>query len=226
MLAGVISTQTYLQALFTARDGRTARRGALVSALIIPPLGLLGVAVGLAMRGAHPGIDSAQALPLFIIEHFPPAFAGIAFATLLVAALGTAAGLILGVGTTLSVDFLARWRGDGEAGAGRMRAVTLVVLLGALGLMLANLGSVIIEWSFLSMGLRGATLCLPLLASLALGGRAPTRGGAVAIVAAPVAVIVAGAAGWTAIPPLWTGLIVSLGAILAGVVLERGEGNR
>ena len=41
MIVGVISTQTYLQAVFSANDGTTARKGALYSALFIPPLGLL-----------------------------------------------------------------------------------------------------------------------------------------------------------------------------------------
>lgn len=104
MVVGVISTQTYLQAIFSAHNSAAARRGALFSAALIPPLGLFGIIVGLYMRQTMPELQSALALPSFILLHLPPGFAGIAFATLLIAAVGTAAGLALGVATTLKVD--------------------------------------------------------------------------------------------------------------------------
>ncbi len=107
MLVGVISTQTYLQAVFSARDRRAARAGALWSALLIPPLGLFGIAVGLYMRQADPFLASVKALPAFLQGHLPPLFAGAAFAALLIAAVGTGAGLTLGVATTLRVDVLS-----------------------------------------------------------------------------------------------------------------------
>lgn len=108
MIVGVVSTQTYLQAIFSAADTGSARRGALLNAAIIPPLGLLGILVGLYMRQQSPDLDSALALPLFIVQNFPSAFAGIAFATLLIAAIGTASGLALGVATTLKIDIIER----------------------------------------------------------------------------------------------------------------------
>ncbi|WP_429884598.1 sodium:solute symporter family protein [Geoalkalibacter halelectricus] len=219
MLVGVVSTQTYLQAVFSARDAHTARCGALISAALIPPLGLFGISVGLFMRQSAPTLDSARALPEFLLQHMPPAFAGLAFAALLIAALATAAGLTLGVGTTLRADLLVGLD-FGRRDLLLRRALTLAVVLLALGLVLANLDSTIMAWSFLSMGLRGATLCLPLLAAVFLGARTSRRGGALAILLAPPTVV---AAGWfdAPLPPLFLGLGVALAAFAWGFFRER-----
>jgi SSS family solute:Na+ symporter len=209
MLVGVLSTQIYLQAVFSARSVREARRGALLSAMLIPPLGLFGILIGLYMRQAHPEMDSVLALPEFFRLHLPPPLAGLGFATLLFAAIGTAAGLTLGVGTTLQVDLVGRlWPTGGRLH--QLRLLTLAVLVAALLLLVANFGSAIMQWSFLSMGLRGATLCFPLLAAVWFGSRASRRGGALAVILAPVSVLVAGLTGWTFLPPLYLGLGISL----------------
>ncbi len=220
MLVGVISTQIYLQAIFSARGVKEARTGALYSALLIPPLGLFGIAVGLFMRKAHPEMESARVLPAFVLEYFPPPLAGLAFAILLFAAAGTASGLTLGVGTTLQADILELLRPSRNRLA-QMRLVTLGVLLMALLLVLVNLGSFIMQWSFLSMGLRGAAVCLPLLAATLLGERTSPRGGALSIYLAAPCVLLAGLAGWQSLPPLYLGLIVSLAAMGAGFLFDR-----
>jgi len=216
MLVGVVSTQIYLQAIFSARDPRTARQGALLSALLIPPMGLFGIAVGLYMRQTQPTLDSVLALPNFLLENLPPLFAGPAFAVLLFAAVGTAAGLTLGVGTTLQVDLLARFSQGTDKRLQHLRLTTFAVLAVAMGLVLANLGSAIMQWSFLSMGLRGATLALPLLAAIFFGERTSRRGGALAILLGPSSAILVGLTGWPEWPPLYVGLAVALGCLLLG----------
>lgn len=158
MIVGVISTQTYLQAIFSASNGATARKGALYSAIFIPPLGLLGILVGLYMKQTMPDLQSALALPTFIINQMPEALAGIAFATLLIAAIGTASGLALGVATTLKVDILRSYFRSEKYELTLFRALTVTIVFCAFILLLCNLGSAIMDWSFLSMGLRGATL--------------------------------------------------------------------
>jgi len=220
MLVGVISTQTYLQAVFSARSTTSARNGALISALLIPPLGLLGIAVGLSMRLSAPGIDSAKALPLFLAEQFHPALAGIAFATLLITAVGTAAGLAMGVGTTLLVDVVSKLKKTDVHNLLLMRLLTFGALLAAFAILLFNLDSAIMKWSFLSMGLRGATLCLPLLLAIFLRERTTGLGGALSIFTAPSAVILSGIFS-TALPPLYVGLAVSVTAILFGFAWQR-----
>ncbi|MEJ2469711.1 MAG: sodium:solute symporter family protein [Desulfuromonadales bacterium] len=215
MLVGVISTQTYLQAVFSAESEKSARNGALLSAALIPPLGLLGVLVGLYMRQLDPHLKSALALPAFIEQHLPAALAGVAFATLLIAAIGTASGLALGVATTLKIDLIGR-RGRYHESLFFFRGLTALVVLAAFMLLLGNLGTAIMDWSFLSMGLRGATLCLPVLFAVFLRPRHLQRAGTLSILIAPICVILAGIFSLTLLSPLYIGLIIS------GVLLTFG----
>jgi SSS family solute:Na+ symporter len=104
VMVGVLCTQIYVQGIFAASSEGTARTGALVSAALMPPLGLLGVWIGLAVRAEGVEIPAAQALPWFIHAHFPPAVAGMMWTTLLLTAVGTAAGLVLGIATNLVRD--------------------------------------------------------------------------------------------------------------------------
>ena len=162
MVVGVISTQVYLQAIFSARDVRTARKGAFLSAAVIPPVGLLGIVVGLYLRSTHPELagDSAQALPFFLTMAFPPVLSAFFSAVLLLVVLGTGAGLVLGVTPIMDVDFLERFWG-GVASSRRLlriRVCSLIVLLLSVALALTGLDSAILRWSYLSMGLRGAAI--------------------------------------------------------------------
>lgn len=225
MLVGVVSTQIYLQAIFSARSPQAARKGAFYSAFLIPPMGLFGISVGLYMRRIQPELDSALALPTFLLENFPPFLAGPAFAILLFAAVGTASGLTLGVGTTLQVDLLSRFAKGPENRLRQLRLATIGVLATALVLLLLNLGSAIMQWSFLSMGLRGATLALPLLAAIFWGGKTSRRGGAMAILLGPVAVILTGLSGWPDLPPLYVGLTVALACLVLGKLADRKPGG-
>ncbi len=218
MLVGVVSTQTYLQAIFSASSVKTARRGALYSAVIIPPLGLLGVLVGLYMRQTSPDMESALALPTFILQSFPTFFAGIAFATLLIAALGTASGLALGVATTLRVDVLRGCLSNPVTGLLYFRGLTTLVVMLAFVLLTFNLGSAIMDWSFLSMGLRGATIFFPLLFAIFSRHDNMQHFGSLPIIVAPTCVIVAGIMHFDLVPPLYVGLGVSLGLLSAGLL--------
>jgi len=218
MLVGVISTQTYLQAIFSASSENNARRGAFYCAILIPPLGLLGVLVGLYMRQTFPGLDSALALPTFISLKFSTVFSGIAFAALLIAAVGTASGLALGVATTLKVDILKSCFPEDMKRLLYFRGLTALVVLLAFSLLLFNLGSAIMDWSFLSMGLRGSTICFPLLFTVFFPRFNLRKSGALAIIVAPICVIGAGITSFDLLSPLYLGLGCSLALLLAGVL--------
>ena len=104
LVVGVLSKQTYLQAVFSGKDARTSRRGAVMAGLITIPIGLAGVMVGLYMRLHYPHINAGEALPLFILYYLPHWLGGIVLATLLLSVIGTGAGLVLGISTMLSQD--------------------------------------------------------------------------------------------------------------------------
>lgn len=222
LLVGTLSTQTYIQAVYAAKDAKAARQGALVSALITMPTGIPAVMAGLFMRANHPNIDPINALPLFIITYLPPWLGGIALATLLLAAIGSAAGLALGVATMLSRDvFAAGYKQRAALWINRLMlvAVTLAATLFTFG----NLKSLVLEWNYLSMGLRGAGIFLPMTLAVFYPGRINARFAVWSIIGG------AGTAlGWkTVFPqgmdPLYAGLLVSAGVLLAGILCRQGE---
>jgi SSS family solute:Na+ symporter len=177
LLIGTLSTQTYVQALYAARDGAIARRGALVAAAINIPAGIPAVMAGMFMRLHHPDIAPIEALPLYILHYLPPWLGGIAMAALLLATVGSAAGLALGVGTMVTQDIMGGLvrRGGDVAALWLNRAVVLAVALAAALFTFGNLKSVILEWNYLSMGLRGAGIFLPLTLAIFRPGRVAPR---------------------------------------------------
>ena len=166
MIVGVLSTQIYLQAIFSARSVREARNGAFISAAVIPPIGVLGIVIGLYLRANHPEVaaNPAQALPYFLHAVFPPVLAAFFSAGLLLIVLGTGAGLVLGVTTNLFNDFLrsGKW-GKTMEPLRVVRLTTLAVLLLAALLVFTGLDSTILRWSYLSMGLRGSSVFVGLV---------------------------------------------------------------
>ncbi|MEW5784152.1 MAG: sodium:solute symporter family protein, partial [Bacillota bacterium] len=174
LLVGVISSQIYFQAVFAGRNLSAARGGALLSALLAPAIGLGGILIGLFMRAHYPDINPAQALPLFVLNHLPAWFGGVVLATLLLASIGTGAGLTLGISTTLSRDIYLRFKprtGDRQLLMLLRLCIVMIVLL-ALAFVLTTGGEVLLlQFSYLSLGLRGATVCFPLLAAIFLKDR-------------------------------------------------------
>ncbi|MBR3752392.1 MAG: sodium:solute symporter family protein, partial [Ruminiclostridium sp.] len=62
LVLGVLSTQTYAQAIWSGKTDRTAKKGALLSAFLIPPIGIACVLIGLFMRGQCITADEVAAL--------------------------------------------------------------------------------------------------------------------------------------------------------------------
>jgi SSS family solute:Na+ symporter len=219
LIVGVLSTQTYLQAIFSGRDVRASRQGALISAVIIPPIGLAGILVGLYMRATTPQINPREALPLFILQQLPDWFGGLVLAALFIATIGTGAGLVLGVSTMLTEDVYKKLAGPATSDRQLLflSRVGIVAVTGV-GLVLAsgNANSLILEWSFLSMGLRGATIFFPLLGAIFWRRYVRPRAGVWAIGLGPLSAILWAALGRDSIDPLYLGLTVSFGILLVG----------
>ena len=169
LLIGVLCTQIYMQAVFAARDEGAARTGCLVASVLIPPLGLMGVWIGSGMRASGVVVDAAQALPVFLNAHFSPVVAGALWAGLAITVVGGAAGLTLGVATNLSRDLYMKIPGVNRSDARVLRisrgAVVLVVVVSAFA-GLAMRGGLILQLSYVGMGLRGAGMFVPLVMAI------------------------------------------------------------
>jgi SSS family solute:Na+ symporter len=178
LVVGVMTTQIYIQAVFAASGEHTARKGALLSAALMPPLGLFAIWVGLDMRIRQPGLVASQVLPRFISQNFPPLLAGCLWSGIAITIIGTAAGLCLGIATNLARDLpfaLGLSRPSDRRLLTLNRATLVVLVFGAALLARLAPGSLILSWSYLSMGLRGAGTFLPFAVALLAPGRLMPR---------------------------------------------------
>ena len=164
MIVGVISTQTYVQALFSAKDSKTAAVGCVTAACIVIPVGLPSVMIGMFMHINHPEINSIDALPLYLSTYLPDWLGGIGLAALLLSALGSIAGLALGIGTMISRDIISKlWRSATAVNIlWASRFSVLLAAAAAIVFVFFHLDSSVLEWNYLSMALRGSGIFLPL----------------------------------------------------------------
>ena len=164
MIVGVISTQTYVQALFSAKDSKTAAVGCVTAACVVIPVGLPSVMIGMFMHVHHPEINSIDALPLYLSTYLPDWLGGIGLAALLLSALGSIAGLALGIGTMISRDIISKlWRSATAVNLlWASRFSVLLAAAAAIVFVFFHLESSVLEWNYLSMALRGSGIFLPL----------------------------------------------------------------
>lgn len=227
LIIGVICTQTYIQAVYSATDARTAAIGAGVAAAITIPVGLPSVAIGMAMHVAHPDLQPILALPAYMLLHLPPWLGGVGLAGILISVVGSIAGLSLGIGTMVANDIgrdLLGLRDDRHV-LQLNRATVLAVTLVAMWISLTNPRSYVLDWNYMSMALRGAAIFLPLSLAIFLPRRLPAAW-AVASMAASITAAVGGRylLGAT-VQPLFLGLAASVAVIAFGLAVTVGIGR-
>lgn len=218
MVAGVFCTQIYVQGIFAASDERTAVRGAVLSALLVPPIGIMGVLIGMAMRASGVSVDPASALPVFIMTNFNPVLSGAMWGTILITLIGAGAGLSFGIATTLIRDGIlpfAKGKSERELSMSRWAVALVVISAGVMAC--AVQGSQILHWSYLSMGLRGAGTFVPLIVAVIWPKRLSPRWALAANVAGLTAMTAAGYFHlW--FPPMASGIAASVTVAALGMV--------
>ncbi|MEN6326777.1 MAG: sodium:solute symporter family protein [Syntrophomonas sp.] len=229
LLCGVLSTQTYIQAIMSGKTVKVSRKGAVLSSLLIPPIGVGGILVGLYMRAntaSFPGLNSCDVLPVFVLHHLPPVVAGIVIATLLIAVIGTWAGVALGISTMLTRDIYKQFinkKADSKSTLLVQRGIILATCLMVYSFISLNPGGLILDFSYLSMGLRGCTVLFPMLGAIFFNRFVTPAGGIAAAILGPLTDF-----GWHFIFPhgidaLYPGLIASLAALVLGSLLTQGK---
>ena len=146
------------------------------------------------------------------------------FAALLITVVGTGAGLSMGMATMMYKNLFAVAAKKKNKKMNEKLVIRVILvgvtLLGA-GLCFANLGDLILDWSFLSQGLRGAVGFLPLVCALFFPGKIDR---CAVIVSMPLAVICS-ALGNSLLPKnvdcLFAGLGASLIAVLVGYFMKK-----
>lgn len=218
MIVGVFTTQIYIQSLAAAKDAATARKGAFASALLMPPMGLLGVWVGLSVRARGVELPPAQVLSWFIRDSFPPLLGGVIWGGIVITVIGCASGLVLGMSTNIVKNLLPQ--GFMERHASRslsiQRIVVLLIVLAAAAFGMGGSGSMILEWSYLSMGLRGAGTFLPFVAAILAPGALDGRWAFFSSVGGLAGTLAWAFAGFGG-DPLFAGLAISAACVIYGL---------
>lgn len=240
LIVGIVSTQTYTQAIMGASSKKEAKKGLIICSLLIPPMGVFGVLIGLYMRTKYLTSSEASALlalgkstegfgvlnsavqvfPVYIMDTFPSVLSGIGISVLLVVIVGAGAGLCLGMTTILYNDMykpLARDASGGkDLGIFRLMIVGVLALGGVLAYVLQK--DLLNDLGFLSMGLRGSAILIPLTVALMFKGKIDKRMVKLTIILGPALVILCGILK-TSVDPLFISLGVC-GALCMGSAVK------
>ncbi|HCF70083.1 MAG TPA: sodium:solute symporter [Syntrophomonas sp.] len=226
VVVGFISTQTYLQPVFAAKNNRSARLGVYLAGLLIPLAGLTATVIGLYMRASHPGIDPGRALPLFLVSHLNPWVGGAALGTLLVSLFLSGAALSLGISTVLTHDLYSRfWTSAGDRKTLlSSRLMVLLVGIGSLLFVLLNIKTLILRWAYLSMALRGVTVFGPLVGAIFASGRIKPEAGVRSVIFTPLLAML-----WAFFfpetgDPVFVGMGLSIVILACGINKKRDVG--
>ena len=223
LVFGVLTTQAYFLPVISAKDLRASKGGAIIGGVLTVVIGMAGVLVGLFMRTQMPETPSVSVLPVFVLTYFPDFAAGIVLATVLITLVGTGAGLSLGISTMVTMDIymaFLRPKASGKEQLRFSRGVLAVVLLLAAVLATGEAGSLILQWSFLSMGLRGAVAFMPVCFALFLSGRLSAKFAAASVVISPTVSLLSFFF-LKGIDPLFPGMAASLMICLIGSLAKR-----
>ena len=228
LILGVLTTQTYAQGILSGKTEKAAKAGGLISAFLIPPIGAFGILVGLYMRSVtDPATFVAKtALTQFVLDYLPPVFGGIVLGTLFIASVGTGAGLALGVSIIINNDIIKRFThyfDDARKNAALSDLLIVVVLAIGCCMSTGGLGDTILKFAFMSMGLRGAVVFLPLCFSLWLPGKVSTKYALCSVIVAPILVFLFGTifSGIVPVDSLFIGVAASALIMFCGLVKSR-----
>lgn len=222
LIVGVICTQTYVQAIYSASDRKVAAVGTSLAALITIPVGLPSIAIGMYMHAAHPELSPVLALPVYLVRYTPEWVGGIGLAGILLSVVGSIAGLALGIGTMVANDIGRGVFGlrDDRHVLWLNRASVLAVTCLAMAIALSALDSYVLDWNYMSMALRGAAVFLPLTLAIFWPRHLTPSWAVLSMTASIVVAVGCRLALPLPVNPLFTGLAASAAVIVAGLLLS------
>ncbi|TZE82414.1 sodium:solute symporter family protein [Calorimonas adulescens] len=192
-IIGILSTQAYFQAVYSARDIKTAKTACFTSAALNLPIGILCAIIGMYMGKNYPGINPKMALTLFSMKVLNPYMGGLVLSVLLISVIITSSGLLLSISTLLSRDI---YKGFINPAADDKRELFIerLIIIG-FGIVCAVLtmslwSTPILEFTYISMGIRGLAVFLPLLATMYFKESITARSGILSASLSPLLYIV------------------------------------
>ncbi|WP_426349067.1 sodium:solute symporter family protein [Alloiococcus sp. CFN-8] len=227
VMLGVLSSQTYVQAVLSGRTCEEARKGAFFSAAIIPPIGILSIFIGMYMRINFPAMDPGAAFPAFIINNLPAVVSGIIIAALFITIVGSGAGMAINFSSIAVNDIYIRFIGKNIKDKKIINVTRGCMLLSLIvpGLLTGgNLKSKILTWGFLSMGLRAVVLFIPLCAALFYKGKVDKKYAIASGILGVISMIISEVIKFP-LDSLIVGMVTSLIVILSGIHIAKEKTN-
>ncbi len=222
VLVGIVCTQTYIQALFSAKDPATAAYGAFAAALVAIPVGLPCAMIGMYMHVAEPGVPPLLVLPAYLLHHQPALIGAMAMGGIIISLISSIGGQSLGMGTIISKDILAplfNIKKDSSLLKLNRFTVVLIMVTGCV-FSIINRDTQILFWNYLSMGLRGGGIFLPLTLAVFKPGCVSSKWVIVSMVASTAVAIIATIM-QTPVKPMFLAVAVSLILLLPGILVKK-----
>ncbi|MGH4137130.1 sodium:solute symporter family protein [Clostridium sp.] len=216
-IVGVLSTQTYFQAIMAGKTSKTSRRSAFLVAFLVLPIGFVCTMIGMYMRIHYPGIAPSEAFPLFLMNYLNPVFGGVCIATVLISSIATGAGLTLGIATMFVRDIYIQCINK-KAGDKKqlyiLRGTIIFIGIMTLIIVINNKDSMILNWGFLSMIFRATPIFIPVVAAMFFKDKIRMEAGIYSIIAGPLASLIWILLGFEKMNSIYIGLAISIFVLL------------
>lgn len=169
LVIGVLSNQTYYQAVLSGKTAKHSKNGLLLSSIIIPPVGIASVVIGVFMKVNYPNISSASVFAQFVLNFMGSFLSGVVMSTLFISLIGSGAGLTLGISTIYVKDIYNEIfnKNANEEQTIKIFRYSVVIIMILSGLFIVfNPNTLIIELSVMAMGIRGICVFFPICTTL------------------------------------------------------------
>lgn len=222
-ILGILSSQTTLQAVFCGKTNADCKKGFLMGAILLPVAGLCCGTIGMYMRTIAPEIPSLQAFPQFIIMHTHGLVSGVILATTLVAVASAGTSILLGISGILvnNVYLKLRPQATTKQQLTFSRMIMICCLCLSTFIISRGAGDSIMQYNFLSMGLRCTVLFFPMCAYLFLPGKVSRRCVIASIVCGPISLLLGKFVLPLPFDCIFLGLAVCGGLMLLGCIDQR-----
>lgn len=215
---------------YAAKDPETARRGTLLTIVLLIPLMVGAVWLGMTAKLLYPGLDdSGGILTRFVMDYFPTGFRGLLLVGILAALMSTADICILSASASATTDIYQRFINPDVSQKSLFRlSMIMSAIVGALSALMAWLMQDIIRIILISFTINSAALFVPSIAMVY--ARRVSKSAAFWSISCSLATVVAwyigaelGVSPFVNIDPLWPGLAVSI--VLFGLIsaLQKAE---
>ena len=190
-MLGIMSTQSTIQSIYSARSNKIARTGFVLSSFLVPIACICCVLIGMYTKMVSPGINALQAFPQFIITNTHGFLSGVILATTLVAVSSAGVFVMLGIAGILVNNVYLRIRPDASNKKQLLFSRLVIISLLSLTTVIINSGASdsIMQYNFLSMGLRSSVLFLPMCAALFMPGKISSRFVIASIIMGPLSIL-------------------------------------